>query len=392
MSYLVGYRCARCGLLHEPKVPHRTCRSCEGPLLAVYDIELAKDRVDRRAFEGRGSTMWRYVELLPVFNEGHIISLGEGYTPLLRMGRLGEVVGLKNLFIKDEGRNPTGSFKDRPISATVTALKELGVRSIAMPTAGNAGAALAAYGVRAGLEVHVAMPADTPRTIYAEVAVRGVDLILVDGLISDAGRVVSEGASRYGWFDISTMKVPYRAEGTKTMGYEVAEQLGWKSPDVIVFPTGGGEGIIGMWKGFKELIELGWVEKIPRMVVAQSEGCRPIVDAVEKGLNHIEFYSGCSTAASGIRVPKPFADVELLKAIRESGGTAVAVSEDEIVASMKEIAVKEGIFACPEGAAAYAAVKKLAVDGLVDRDETVVVFNTGSGLKYVDLVLQKHPH
>lgn len=375
-------------MIHEPDAPQRTCRSCGGPLLAVYDIESVKNRVDRRVLRRRVNSMWRYVELMPVSSSKYVVSLGEGYTPLLRADKLGRVVGLKKLFIKDESRNPTLSFKDRPISATVSALRELGVKSIAMPTAGNAGAALAAYGARAGMEVHIAMPSDTPKPIYVEVAARGVDIILVNGLISDAGRVVAERASKYGWFDVSTMKVPYRAEGTKTMGYEVAEQLGWETPDVIVFPTGGGEGVIGMWKGFKELLGLGWIERLPRMVVVQSDGCKPVVEAIRRGLDHIEFYEGCSTVASGIRVPKPFADIELLKAIRESGGTAIAVGDDEILTSMREIAAKEGILACPEGAATFAAVKKLVEEGLIDKDETIVLYNTGSGLKYVDLMLR----
>ncbi|MCC6047780.1 MAG: threonine synthase [Desulfurococcaceae archaeon] len=391
MSYLIGYRCTRCGLLHDPVVPQRTCRSCGGPLLAVYDIEAVRNRVVRDVFRRRGCTMWRYLELLPVSDERYVVSLGEGYTPLLRARRLGESLGLRNLLVKDEGRNPTGSFKDRPISVTVSALRELGVRSVAMPTSGNAGASLAAYGVLAGLEVHVAMPKDTPRPIYAEVSVRGVDVVLVEGLISDAGRVVADWASRYGWFDVSTMRVPYRAEGTKTMAYEVVEQLGWRAPDVVVFPTGGGEGVVGMWKGFRELLELGWVDRLPRMVVAQSEGCKPLVEAFRRGADRVEPYGGCSTVAVGIRVPKPFADTEILRAVRESGGTAVAVGENEILTSMREVASREGIFACPEGAAAFAATRRLVEEGLVDRDETVVVFNTGSGLKYVDLVLQSNP-
>ncbi|MEM2005681.1 MAG: threonine synthase [Zestosphaera sp.] len=386
MAYITGYRCARCGTLHTPKSPHTTCRSCGGPLLAVYDIEAVKDVVDKHVLTRRSPTMWRYSDLMPVFNKNNIVSLGEGYTPLIRLDNAGRELGLRDLLMKDEGRNPTATFKDRPVSVAVSALRELGVKSIAMPTAGNAGAALAAYGARAGLEVHVVMPSDTPKPIYVEALARGVNVITVDGLISDAGRIVAEGASKHGWFDISTMRTPYRAEGTKTMGYEVAEQLGWESPDVIVFPTGGGEGVIGIWKGFKELVELGWVDGTPRIVVVQSEGCRPVVEAFTKGRESAEFFSACETIASGLRVPKPFADVEILKAIRETRGTALAVSDLEIMDSLKELATLEGVLPCPEGAAAYAAVRKLMDSKLVDRDERVVIYNTGSGLKYIDVI------
>ncbi len=386
MVYVIEYRCARCGTVHESNVPQTICRSCNGPLLAVYDIESVKNAVDKHVFCSRSNSMWRYLELLPIFNERNIVSLGEGSTPLIKLERSGESLGLRNLYMKDESRNPTATFKDRPISATVSVLKELHVHSIAIPTAGNAGSSLAAYGARAGLDVHIFMPSDTPKPIYSEAFIRNADVKLVDGLISDAGRVVAECVSKYGWFDISTMKVPYRVEGTKTMGFEVAEQLGWMSPDTIVFPTGGGEGIIGIWKSFKELIELGWVKSMPKMVVVQSECCKPIVSAYSEGKDRVEFFKGCNTIASGLRVPKPFADIEILKVIRESRGLAMDVSENEIIHSLKELASKEGILACPEGAAAYAAVKKLVESKLVDRDENIIVYNTGSGLKYIDLL------
>ncbi len=385
-SFLIGFKCARCGRSYDPRIPHRTCRTCGGPLLAAYDIESIKDKIDRNIFGKRINSMWRYRELLPASIERNIVSLGEGYTPLLKANRLGEVVAIRNLFVKDESRNPTGTFKDRPVSVSLSVLKELGVKAIAMATAGNAGASLAAYGAKAGFEIHIAMPVDTFKPIYVEASIRGVDVRLVNGLISDAAKIIEEGVSKYGWFDISTMRVPYRVEGTKTMGYEVVEQLSWSPPDVIIFPTGGGEGVIGMWKGFKELVELGWIDKIPRIVAVQPEGCKPVVEALRKGLNHVEYYEGCSTIALGLRVPKPFADIELLNSIRESRGTAIAVGDDEIIASMKEIASKEGLFIAPEGAATYAAVKKLVDENLIDRDEVVVLFFTGTGLKYIDLV------
>lgn len=386
MAYIIGYRCARCGTRHQPNISQTICRSCNGPLLAVYDIESVKNVLDKRVFRFRQNSMWRYLELLPIYDERNIVSFGEGYTPLIKLERLGEGFGLKNLYMKDEGRNPTATFKDRPISSTVSALKELNVQSIAIPTAGNAGASLAAYGAKAGLNVHVIMPSDTPKPIYFEAIIRKADVKLVDGLISDAGRLVAEYVSKYGWFDISTMKVPYRVEGAKTMGFEVAEQLGWSSPDTIIFPTGGGEGVIGLWKAFRELIELGWVNSMPKMVAVQSECCKPIVLAYNEGKDFVDFFKGCDTIASGLRVPKPFADKEILKIIRESKGLALDVSEKEIINSLKELASKEGVLACPEGAAAYAAVKKLVDLKLVERDENIIVYNTGSGLKYIDLL------
>ncbi|MEM2021163.1 MAG: threonine synthase [Zestosphaera sp.] len=388
MSHVIGYKCGRCGALHQGRVPHSTCRSCNGSLLAVYDIEAVKNVIDKETLARRPPAMWKYFELLPVINMDNVISLGEGYTPMVKLSNISEWIGLKNTYLKDESRNPTATFKDRPVSVTVSVLKELGVRSVAMPSAGNAGSALTAYGAKAGLEVHVAMPSDTPKAIYAESLVHGAEVILVNGLITDAAKVVADGVSRHGWLDVSTMKVPYRVEGTKTMGYEIAEQMSWDPPDVVVFPTGGGEGLVGLWKGFKELVELGWINSMPRLVAVQSKGCRPIVEAYVKGEDRVKFFEGCDTIASGIRVPKPFADVEIMNAIRECQGVAIDVSEEEIVKSVRELAVAEGILACPEGAAAYAAVKKLIDLKLVDRDEKVVLVNTGSGLKYFELLFK----
>ncbi|MEM4971519.1 MAG: threonine synthase [Sulfolobales archaeon] len=383
--YLTGFICPRCGARYEGKGLYGVCRSCGGPLLAIYDLEAVRVRLDRRDLERRGPSMWRYRELLPVGSEENIVSLGEGSTPLIKLERISKELGLE-VYLKDESRNPTGSFKDRAISATISALKEIGVRSVAMPTAGNAGASLAAYAARAGFKAYIAMPKDTPRAIYAEISIRGIDLSLVDGLISDAAKLVSEGSRIYGWIDVSTMKTPYRVEGTKTMAYEIAEQLRWRTPDAIIFPTGGGEGIVGMWKGFEELRTLGWIDEIPRLIAVQSSGCKPIVDAYERGAPDAEYYSGCTTLASGIRVPKPFGDREILRAIRETKGYAIAVSDQEIVDAMKKLASIEGILPCPEGAASYAALLKLVERGFLSRGETIVIFNSGSALKYFEVI------
>jgi len=383
---LTGFLCTRCGAPYEKRGIYSVCSVCGGPLLAIYDLEAVKVKLDRKDLDRRGPNMWRYRELLPVNDIENIVSLGEGFTPLIKLERVSKELGIK-VYLKDESRNPTGSFKDRATSATVSALKEMGARSVAMPTAGNAGSSLAAYAVRAGFEVHIAMPRETPRAIYAEIYIRSVDLSVVNGLINDAARLISEGSKLYGWIDISTMKTPYRVEGTKTMAYEIAEQLGWRSPDAVIFPTGGGEAIVGMWKGFEELRTLGWIDGIPRLIAVQSSGCKPIVDAYEKGTTDSEYYRGCSTIASGIRVPKPFGDREILRAIRETKGSAIAVSDQEIMDAMKKLASKEGILPCPEGAASYAALSKLVETGFVNRGETIIIFNSGNALKYLEVLL-----
>ena len=326
--------------------------------------------------------MWRYEEILP---GGEPVSLGEGMTPLVHSPRVGERIGLRRLYIKDEGLNPTGSFKARGLSAAVTAAKALGARTLAIPTAGNAGGALAAYGAHAGLRSVIVMPADTPSANVLECRAFGADVRKIDGLISDCGRYVGENKDREGWFDVSTLKEPYRIEGKKTMGYELWEQFPGKLPDVIIYPTGGGVGLIGMWKAFEEMQAMGWIgPERPRMVSVQAAGCAPIVAAYEAGKDASEFWPNAATVASGLRVPKALGDFIVLRAIREMRGTAIATTDEEMLAMGRELAILEGIFAAPEGAATVVAAQKLAERKWIGSDETVVAFNTGSGYKYTE--------
>jgi len=333
---------------------------------------------------GAASSMWKYQELMP---GDQPVTLGEGQTPLLHARRLGAKLGGNRLYIKDEGLNPTGSFKARGLGCAVTMLKQLGVKKIAIPTAGNAGSALAAYAAQAGLEAHIFAPADVPKGNLAEYKFYGAHITLVDGLISDCAKKVQEGREREGWYDVSTMKEPYRVEGKKTMGYEVLEQLGWKMPDVLFYPAGGGVGLIGMWKGFEELEALGWIgPKRPRMVAVQAAGCRPVVDAFASGAERMQAYANASTMAAGLRVPKPYADKIILDILRASGGTAIAVPDDAIRDAVQELASSEGVFAAPEGAATVVAARQLYASGWMRPDETVVLYNTGGGLKYLDVL------
>jgi threonine synthase len=333
--------------------------------------------------------MWRWRELLPVYDPAHIVSLGEGDAPLLPLEQQGARLSLRNLFVKEEGKNPTGTFKARGLAAAVSKAKELGLSRLIIPTAGNAGGALAAYAARAVLQAVVVMPADTPRVNFLECQAAGAETVLVEGLISDAGQLAAQRAEREGWFDVSTFKEPYRPEGTKIMGYELAESFGWELPDVILYPAGGGTGLVGMWKAFAELAELGWLEgesgrgKRPRMVAVQAAGCAPVVRAIETGAEGVEFWEGGETIASGLRVPKPFAGQLILEAIRESGGAALAVTDAELLSAQRRLAREEGIFAAPEGAATLAALEKLVERGWVRTEERIVVFNTGAGLKYL---------
>ena len=330
--------------------------------------------------------MWRYRELLPVIEDQNIVTLGEGFTPILRLRRMGGELGLENLYLKDESQIPTGSFKARGLSAAISKAKELGITKIVLPTAGNAGSAAAAYAARANIEAHVFAPRETPEINKKEILVYGAELHLVDGLISDAGKLVSELKGKDNWFDLSTLKEPYRVEGKKTMGFELAEQFDWTLPDAIVFPTGGGTGVIGMWKAFAEFEALGLISsKKPKMFVVQSSGCAPLVKAFEEDKDESTFWEKAETVATGLCVPKAFADQLILKTIRESDGAAVAVTDDEIMGSVREVAQKEGILVCPEGGATLAAVKHLRDKKLVSEKETVVVFNTGSALKYMHL-------
>lgn len=382
MSYLQHLKCSKCGEKHPAGKPQTFCKKCNAPLIAVYDYEKIKEVFSKDALKGRRADMWRYLEFLPIEDERNIVSLGEGFTPI---HKLELDIGVKNLYMKDDGIIPTGTFKARGMSMAISKAKELGIKRLAMPSAGNAAGAAATYGARAGIETFVVMPADAPFTCKLESYMAGAKVYLVKGLISDAGKIVSEGISKFGWFDISTMKEPYRLEGKKTMGLEVAEQFNWELPDVIIYPTGGGTGLIGMWKAFKELREVGVIgDELPRMVSVQAKGCAPIVEAFKEGERESEFWQNANTLAAGIRVPKAFADFMILDAIYESGGSAVAVSDEEIIESSNELA-KQGFFVCPEGAATLAALKKLIESGEVDKDEKVLLYNTGSGIKYTDV-------
>ncbi len=385
MSYLSQLMCSECSSVFVASQVQTFCKNCRAPLLAMYDLDAARKILDRDEICRRPPGMWRWRELLPVYNPDHIISLGEGDTPLLPAPRLGEHIGLKRLFVKDESQNPTGTFKARGLSSAVSKAMELGIRKVIIPTAGNAGGALAAYAARGGLEASIFMPKDTPEANLIECQISGAETHLVDGLISDAARLAGEKAQLEGWFDVSTFKEPYRVEGKKIMGYELAETLGWQLPDVIVYPTGGGTGLVGMWKAFQELELLGWLEKaeMPRMVVVQAAGCAPVVKAFQMGALSCDYWEGAQTIASGLRVPKSFADKLILRNLRASGGCGVAVSDEEIKTSQRLLASLEGIFAAPEGAATVAALHKLATDGWLSPEERIIIFNTGTGLKYI---------
>jgi threonine synthase len=385
-SYLLHLECSGCGAVYSRNQIHTYCAICQSPLLSIYDLDHAREHVDRDELARRPKGMWRWHELLPVLDEENQVFLGEGDTPLLRLPRLQQVFGLKDLYVKDESSNPTGSFKARGLAAAISKAKELGVEKVIIPTAGNAGGAMAAYAARAGLRAHIFMPKDTPYANLEESRMAGAEVILVDGLISDAAGMAGEKARLEGWFDVSTFKEPYRVEGKKVMGYELAEAFGWQLPDVIIYPTGGGTGLVGMWKAFAELEALGWLKntKRPRMVSVQADGCAPVVRAFETGASFCDFWLNAHTVASGLRVPKSFADHLILHDIYESHGTAVAVSDDTILESQKQLARTEGIFAAPEGAATLAALQQLVEKKWVDPSENIVLFNTGSGLKYLD--------
>jgi len=377
--------CAACGARHEARRLHNLCVECGKPLLVRYDLRAASRTLTKESLKGRRADLWRYVEVLPVGREENIVSLGEGFTPLLHAQRLGESLGLSELYIKDESQQPTQSFKARGMAAAVSMAKELGARKLAVPSAGNAAGALAAYAARAGLEAHIFMPKDTPRANVIECEQTGARVTLIDGLITDCGAEVARRKDAEGWFDVSTLKEPYRVEGKKTLGYEVAEQLDWELPDWIIYPTGGGTGLIGMWKAFEEMETLGWIgSKRPRMVTVQSAGCAPIVRAFEEGRRHAEEFQNAATVASGLRVPKAIGDFLILDALRVSNGTAVAVSDDELLAAVEEIGAAEGLFVAPEGAACLPALRKLIERGDVSADERVVLFNTGAGVKYLE--------
>ncbi|HET6380445.1 MAG TPA: threonine synthase [candidate division Zixibacteria bacterium] len=388
-SYLAHLECSACAATFDADALHGVCPDCGKVLLARYDLVSLQRAMPQPSFADRPHDLWRYRELLPIRDASRAIGLGEGGTPLLGMPRrVADSVGMGRgeLLIKEEGLNPTGSFKARGMAVAVARAAELGVTDVALPSAGNAAGAAAAYAALHGLTSHVAMPADAPDANRIEVGVYGGEVQLVDGLIDAAGRLIREQAGAHGWFDLSTLREPYRAEGKKTMGIELAEAGGWGDgwcPDVIVFPTGGGTGIVGMWKAFDELGQLGWIgARRPKMVVVQAAGCAPLVRAHESGAEHAEPWTDARTLAAGIRVPSAIGDYLVLRAIRESGGTAVAVDDEAIVAAQRDLARHAGIWAAPEGAAAYAALGRLRASGFLSGTERVVVFNTGTGLKY----------
>ncbi|HKD17333.1 MAG TPA: threonine synthase [Thermoanaerobaculia bacterium] len=378
-SRLAHLACPRCGATFDRDRRINVCASCGGALFPRYHGH----GLDRDAVADRPRSIWRWHEMMPVEEPENVVTLGEGGTPLLRAERLGARAGFRDVWIKDESANPTGSFKARGLAAAVSKAKELGQTKIALPTAGNAGGAAAAYAARAGMECHVFMPADTPPVFRIECERYDAKVTLVDGLIDDCGKIVAERAPREGWHDVSTLKEPFRVEGKKTMGYELAEEFGWTLPDAILYPTGGGTGLIGMWKAFDEMEEIGWIgSKRPRMFSVQAEGCAPIPKAFAEGKDVSEKFPNAHTYASGLRVPKAFADYLILKDVRASGGSAIAVSDDAMRRACDEIGASEGIFASPEGGAVWAAAKELLARGLLDRAERVVLFNTGSGFKY----------
>jgi threonine synthase len=384
-TYITNLACSACRKPYSASEVNTYCPDCQAPLLSGYDLEAARSQVDRDEISRRPKGMWRWQELLPVYEPRNCVSLGEGDTPLLQLPNLGDEIGLPNLFVKDESSNPTGTFKARGLSAAISKAKELGIRKVIIPTAGNAGGAMAAYAARAGLKAYIFMPKDTPIANVEESRMTGAEVVLVDGLISDAARMAGEKARTEGWFDLSTFKEPYRVEGKKIMGYELAEAMDWTLPDVIIYPAGGGTGLVGMWKAFAELETLGWLKNVkrPRMVAVQAKGCAPIVKAFQAGASSCDFWLNAHTIASGLRVPKSFADRLILHDLYESNGTAIAVSDEAITAAQHQLGKREGIFSAPEGAATLAALYELVQQRWIKPDERVVLFNTGSGLKYL---------
>jgi threonine synthase len=377
--------CAACRARHEARRLLNLCERCGKPLLVRYDLRSAGRTLTKESLRSRDASLWRYREVLPVEDQENIVTLGEGWTPLLRVPRLASRLGIRDLRIKDESQNPTQSFKARGMTAAVSMAKELGAEKLAVPSAGNAAGALAAYASRGGLEAHIFMPADTPRANIVECEMTGAKVTLLQGLITDCGAEVARRKEGERWFDVSTLKEPYRVEGKKTLGYELAEQLGWKLPDIVIYPTGGGTGLIGMWKAFDEMEAMGWIDsKRPRMISVQAAGCAPIVRAFREGKRFADEFPNAFTTASGLRVPKAIGDFMILDAIRASGGTAVAVSDEELLEAAREIGAEEGLFVAPEGAACLPALRRLIDEGSVTEDDQVVLFNTGAGVKYLE--------
>ena len=386
MGFLIDLVCTKTDKAYSKDQLWNLSPEAEAPLFARYDLDAVAKAMRREKLAERVPTMWRYAEVLPVENEQFQVSLGEGFTPLLQATSLGRKIGVPKLYIKDEGLNPTGSFKARGMSAAISRAAELGAQAIAIPSAGNAGGATAAYAARAGLPAHIFMPKDVPQANYIECKVLGAHVELIDGLISDCGKIVASRKETEGWFDISTLKEPYRVEGKKTMGYELAEQFDWELPEVVIYPTGGGTGLIGMWKAFDEMEQMGWIgSERPRMISVQAAGCAPIVRAYRAGDEHAEPWINAETIAAGLRVPAAVGDFLMLKAIRDSGGCALSVTDEELMASASKMAAAVGSFPAPEGAATLSALEKLIEQNLVSEHERVVLFNTGTGLKYIEL-------
>lgn len=385
-SALSHLECGKCGEIYEANQLINLCPACGRPLLVRYDLQKAAQTLTKAELQRRPPSLWRYEEVLPVLHDEHRINLGEGWTPLHWAARLGDHIGCRNTLVKDESLNPTGSFKARGLALAVSRAYELGAKELAIPSAGNAAGAMSAYAAAVGLPAHVFMPRDVPATFQVECKELGATVTLVDGLINDCGVKVREGVAKYGWFDVSTLREPYRIEGKKTMGYELAEQLNWTLPDVIIYPTGGGTGLVGMWKAFDELEQMGLIgPQRPRMVSVQAANCAPIVRAFNEGSEHAELWQGASTVADGLRVPVAIGDFLILRAIRESGGIALTVTDEEMLRYTRVMGRHTGIFPAPEGAACLAAQVHLLEQGWIGPDETVVLFNTGSGLKYAHL-------
>ena len=380
-TFVTHLECSATGRRYEADQLHGLSEAGR-PLLVRYDLDGISAAIDKETLAARPPDMWRYREFLPVRSAESIVSLGETTTPLIHLPNEEARLGVGSIIVKDESRLPTASFKARGLGMAVTMAHELGVRRVAMPTNGNAGAALAAYGSRAGMEVYVFCPSDTPEVNVREIALLGARVWRVNGLINDCGKIVGAGKEEMGWFDFSTLKEPYRIEGKKTMGLELAEQMGWELPDVIFYPTGGGTGIIGMWKAFNELAAMGWITKKPRLVAVQAEGCAPIVKAYQEGKNHAELWENASTVAAGIRVPAAIGDFLILEAVRDSGGFAISVTDAAIDQAQAVAAARDGVMMSPEGAATLAGYERALEEGLVDRDESILLFNCGHGLKY----------
>jgi threonine synthase len=382
--------CSRCAKTYSPQQPANLCE-CGGPLLVRYDLSAVRAAWSKGQLAASVSSMWRYTPVLPA-DAADAVTLNEGWTPLIHAKSLGRDMGATDLWIKDEGQNPTGSFKARGLSCAVTMAKKLGLRKLAIPSAGNAASALAAYAAAAGIESHIFMPRDVPQSNFIESKSFGAHVTLIDGLISDCGRMVAERKNAEGWFEVSTLKEPYRIEGKKTMGYEAAEQFGWELPDAILYPCGGGVGLIGMWKAFAELRELGWIgPKRPKMISVQAAGCEPITRAFEQHAPASQFFENAHTVAAGLRVPKALGDFLVLQAVRESGGTALSISDEDMLDAGILLAQREGIFAAPEGGACVAAARQLLRNGFLKSTERILIYNTGSGLKYLEAYSTRFP-